>query len=182
LTTDSNHSEPSSENLLNRDFNPNQQNQVWTTDISYVWTGKGWVSLAVVIDLFSRRVVGWHADESMKTALVSRVLMMAINLRAPSPGLLHHSDRGSQYASKQYRKLLQNSGSINSMSRKGNCWDNSPTERFFSSLKRESITWVDYHDKAAAVRYIKDYIACYNGEMLHTTINDMTPIQFEICA
>ncbi len=118
LTTDSNHSEPVSKNLLNRDFNRNQQNQVWTTNITYVWTRKDRVSLAVVIDLFSRRVFGWHADESMKTALVSKALMMAMTLRAPSPGLLHHSDKCSQYASKQYKKLLQDYGFIYSRVRK----------------------------------------------------------------
>lgn len=157
-------------------------NQVWTTDISYVWTRQGWVYLAVVIDLFSRRVIGWHIEDSMHTALVNRALMMAINLRKPPRGLLHHSDRGSQYASKGYQKRLQDFGFICSMSRKGNCWDNSPTERFFSSLKREWVTGVDYHSKKEAIKDIKAYIAYYNGVRLHTTINDMTPIQFEKCA
>ena len=137
LSTDSKHAEPIAENVLNRNFNPAEVDQVWTTDISYLWTRKGWVYLAVVIDLYSRRVVGWHVDETMKTSLVTRALMMAVNLRKPSPGVLHHSDRGCQYASKEYQRMLKRYGFICSMSRKGNCWDNSPTERFFSSLKRE---------------------------------------------
>lgn len=179
ITTDSKHHQPIAENLLNREFNPSQPNQAWTTDITYVWTRKGWVYLAVVIDLFSRRIVGWHIDDSMHTALVTRALMMAINLRKPPKGLLHHSDRGSQYASHDYQKKLQEFCIICSMSRKGNCWDNAPTERFFSSLKREWLTGIDYPDKMAASNDIKAYIAYYNVERLHTTINDMTPIQFE---
>ena len=126
ITTDSRHDFPVAENVLNRAFSPNAPNQVWGTDITYLWTQEGWVYLAVVIDLYSRRVVGWAMDRRMKQALVIRALMMAINLRQPPPGLLHHSDRGSQYASYAYRDLLKQHGMIASMSRKGNCWDNSP--------------------------------------------------------
>ena len=133
----------------------------------------------MILDLYSRRVVGWHVDESMETTLVTRALMMAVTLRNPPKGLLHHSDRGSQYASDQYQNLLKGYGFVCSMSRKGNCWDNAPTERFFSSLKREWVTGVVYQDKESAVKDIKAYIAYYNGERLHTTIDDMTPIQFE---
>lgn len=182
LTTDSKHTEPVAENILNRNFSPDDVNKVWTTDISYLWTRKGWVYLAVVIDLYSRRVVGWHVDETMKTSLVARALMMAVNLRKPPPGLLHHSDRGCQYASREYQRVLKRYGFIYSVSRKGNCWDNSPTERFFSSLKREWITGIDYSDKGAAMKDVREYIGYYNGARLHTTINDMTPIQFEKCA
>ena len=182
LTTDSKHDSAVAENVLNRKFSPDGINQVWTTDISYLWTRRGWVYLAVVIDLYSRRVVGWNIGETMQTSLVARALMMAVNLRKPPRGLLHHSDRGSQYASKEYQGLLQSHGFICSMSRKGNCWDNSPTERFFSSLKREWTTGVDYLDKESAINDVKQYIGYYNGKRLHTTINDMTPIQFERCA
>lgn len=182
LTTDSKHKEPVAENLLNRQFNPQDINRVWTTDISYLWTRKGWVYLAVVIDLHSRRVVGWHVDKIMTTSLVSRALMMAVNLRNPPRGLLHHSDRGCQYASIEYQSLLRKYGFVCSMSRKGNCWDNSPTERFFSSLKREWTTGMDYFDKEEAMRDVREYIRYYNAIRLHTTINDMTPIQFEKCA
>lgn len=137
LTTDSKHSYPIAPNILDRQFNPAQPNQVWTTDITYIWTLQGWLYLAVVIDLYSRRVIGWSLDKQMKQSLVIRALLMAINLRNPPHGLIHHSDRGSQYASHAYQQLLKQRGMVCSMSRKGNCWDNSPTERFFSSLKRE---------------------------------------------
>jgi len=134
LTTNSKHQLPVADNLLNRDFSPSAKNQVWTTDITYIWTLQGWLYLVVVIDLYSRRVVGWCLDRQMETALASRALIMAINLRTPPKGLLHHSDRGSQYASHSYQALLKQHGMVCSMSRKGNCWDNAPTERFFSSL------------------------------------------------
>lgn len=139
ITTNSKHDFPVAPNVLNRAFQPAEPNQVWGTDITYLWTDEGWVYLAVVIDLYSRRVVGWAMDARMTKALVIRALMMAINLRNPPPDLIHHSDRGSQYASGTYQKLLKNRKMICSMSRKGNCWDNAPVERFFSSLKREWI-------------------------------------------
>ena len=182
VTTDSNHAEPIAENLLDRQFIQSEKNTVWTTDITYLWTMQGWVYLAVVLDLYSRRIVGWSMDEHMETNLVSRALKMAINLRSPDEGLMHHSDRGSQYASKAYRKLLADNGMICSMSRKGNCWDNSPTERFFSSLKREWVTGKIYPTKESVVTDVNAYIAYYNGSRLHTTIGDMTPIEFEECA
>lgn len=182
LTTDSRHSLPVAENLLNREFVPAEQDRVWTTDITYIWTLQGWVYLAVVLDLYSRRVVGWSLDKQMATALVSRALTMAVNLRNPSPGLLHHSDRGSQYASKAYQELLQQHGMVCSMSRKGNCWDNAPTERFFSSFKREWLTGNVYQTREAAVADVRAYIAYYNSRRLHTTLSDMTPIEFEKCA
>ncbi len=182
LTTDSNHALPVAENVLNRDFTPVQKNRVWTTDITYIWTVQGWVYLAVVIDLYSRRVVGWHIDRRMETALVNRALMMAINLRNPPEGLLHHSDRGSQYASEAYQALLHQNDMVCSMSRKGNCWDNSPTERFFSSLKREWLTGNVYPTREDAVRDVRTYMAYYNSRRLHTTLGDLTPIEFEQCA
>lgn len=182
LTTDSNHQQPVAENLLNRQFNPEQPNQVWGTDITYIWTQQGWLYLAVVIDLYSRRVVGWSLNKTMDTALVIRALMMAINLRKPPPGLLHHSDRGSQYASKAYQQLLQQHGMVCSMSRKGNCWDNAPVERFFSSLKREWLTGVNYPNRQAAIADVQAYICYYNLRRLHTTIGDRTPMEFEQCA
>jgi transposase InsO family protein len=182
LTTDSKHGLPVAENVLNRDFAPTEKNRVWTTDITYIWTLQGWVYLAVVIDLYSRRVVGWHVDRRMETALVSRALMMAINLRNPPEGLLHHSDRGSQYASHAYQALLRQHGMECSMSRKGNCWDNAPTERFFSSLKREWLTGNVYATREEAVADVRAYIAYYNSRRLHTTLGDNTPIEFEQCA
>lgn len=135
--------------------------------------------LAVVMDLYSRRVVGWHMERKMETALASRALMMAINLRSPPPGLMHHSDRGSQYASKEYQALLEQHRMVCSMSRKGNCWDNAPTERFFSSLKREWLTGNIYPNREAAVADVRAYIGYYNSRRLHTTLGDVTPIEFE---
>jgi transposase InsO family protein len=182
LTTDSKHTLPVAENLLNREFMPTEQNRVWTTDITYIWTLQGWVYLAVVLDLYSRRVVGWSLDRTMTTALVARALTMAVNLRNPPPGLMHHSDCGTQYASKTYQALLLQHSMVCSMSRKGNCWDNAPTERFFSSLKREWLTGNVYQTREAAVADVRAYIAYYNSRRLHTTLGDMTPMEFEKCA
>lgn len=180
VTTDSKHSLPVAENVLNREFSPQAPNQVWGTDITYLWTQEGWVYLAVVIDLYSRRVVGWAIDRRMNKALVIRALMMAITLRNPPPGLLHHSDRGSQYASYAYQKLLKQHGLIPSMSRKGNCWDNAPIERFFGSLKRE---WTDdqwYKTRQAAIADVREYVAVYyNSKRLHSTLGYKTPMIYE---
>ncbi|MDR5900478.1 IS3 family transposase [Halomonas vilamensis] len=147
--------------------------------LTLLWTLQGWVYLAVVFDLYSRRVVGWHMDRKMETSLISRALMMAINLRKPPPGLMHHSDRGSQYASNQYQAMLKQHDLVCSMSRKGNCWDNSSTERFFSSLKREWLTGNLYSTRESAIADVRAYIAYYNARRLHTTLGDMTPIEFE---
>jgi transposase InsO family protein len=180
VTTDSKHSLPVAENVLNREFSPQAPTQVWGTDITYLWTQEGWVYLAVVIDLYSRRVVGWAIDRRMNKALVIRALMMAITLRNPPPGLLHHSDRGSQYASYAYQKLLKQHGLIPSMSRKGNCWDNAPIERFFGSLKRE---WTDdqwYKTRQAAIADVREYVAVYyNSKRLHSTLGYKTPMIYE---
>jgi putative transposase len=179
-TTDSRHDFPVAENILNRAFSPDRPNQVWGADITYLWTQEGWIYLAVVIDLHSRRVVGWAMDRRMKQALVVRALMMGINLRQPPPGLLHHSARGSQYASRVYRQLLKQHGMLVSMSRKGNCWDNAPVERFFGSLKRE---WTDgrlYRTRDEAVADVRTYIsAYYNSKRLHSTLGCTTPIDYE---
>ena len=123
VTTDSKHDFPVAKNVLNRDFSPAAPNHAWGSDITYLWTQQGRIYLAVIIDLYSRRVVGWSIDRRMKKALVIRALMMVVNLRKPPPGLIHHSDRGSQYASHDYQKLLIQHGMICSMSRKGNCWE-----------------------------------------------------------
>jgi putative transposase len=168
VTTDSRHSLPVAQNVLNRAFSPLAPNQVWGTDITYLWTQQGWIYLAVVIDLYSRRVVGWCMDRRMNKALVIRALMMAVNLRKPPTGLIHHSDRGSQYASLAYQKLLQQFGMICSMSRKGNCWDNAPVERFFSSLKREWTGHRLYRTPLEAMADIREYVAVYyNSQRLH---------------
>jgi len=178
-TTDSNHSLVVAPNTLNRRFNPTKPNQVWTTDISYVWTLEGWMYMAVVIDLYSRQVVGWAIDDHMKTSLCINALQMAYWGKKPANGLMHHSDRGSQYASHWYREQLKVMGMIQSMSRKGNCWDNSPTERFFRSLKSEHLNYERFSSKAIAKLSIVDYIAFYNGQRMHSTLGYITPIAFE---
>lgn len=180
VTTDSKHRLPVAENILGRQFSPQAPNQVWCTDITYFWTQQGWVYLAVVMDLYSRRIVGWAMDRRMKKALVLRALMMAINLRKPPPGLIHHSDRGSQYASHAYQSLLKQHGMICSMSRKGNCWDNAPVERFFSSLKREWTGDRLYRTRQEAIADVREYILVYyNAKRLHSTLGYKTPLDYE---
>ena len=180
VTTDSNHKLPVATNVLNREFSPSAPNQAWGSDITYLWTQQGWIYLAVIIDLYSRRVVGWSIDRRMKKALVIRALMMAVNLRKPPPGLIHHSDRGSQYASHDYQKLLKQHGMICSMSRKGNCWDNSPVERFFGSLKREWTGDRWYRTRQEAIADVREYVAVYyNSRRLHSTLGYSTPMDYE---
>lgn len=180
VTTDSKHHLPVAENVLNRQFNPSVPNQVWGTDITYLWTQEGWVYLAVVIDLYSRRVIGWAMDRRMQKALVIRALMMAINLRQPPEGLIHHSDRGSQYASYAYQAMLKQHDMICSMSRKGNCWDNAPLERFFSSLKREWTGDQLYKNRQQAIADVREYVLVYyNSKRLHSTLGYETPMNYE---
>jgi putative transposase len=150
----------------------------WSTQ-RYVWTLEGWMYVAVVIDLYSRQVVGWAIDEHMKTSLCLNALQMAYWRKKPEQGLMHHSDRGSQYASHCYREQLKMTGMIQSMSRKGNCWDNSPTERFFRSLKYEHLNYERLINKTAAKLSIIDYIAFYNGQRMHSTLGYKTPTAFE---
>jgi len=180
ITTDSKHRLPVADNVLDRQFLPTGPNQAWGTDITYLWTQEGWLYLAVVIDLYSRRVVGWAMDRRMKKALVIRALMMAVNLRRPPAGLIHHSDRGSQYASHDYQKLLKQHGMVTSMSRKGNCWDNAPVERFFSSLKREWTGDRLYRTRREAIADVREYVAVYyNEKRLHSTLGYKTPLHYE---
>ena len=179
LTTDSKHSLPVAANVLDRKFNVESPNSVWTADISYVWTFEGWLYLAVVMDLHSRQIVGWAMNERMKTQLVLDALAMAYWKRKPSKGLLHHSDRGSQYASHDYQKQLMNYGMIPSMSRKGNCWDNAPTERFFRSLKSERLTGLRFFTRNEAKNEILDYITFYNSIRLHSTLGYLSPMAYE---
>lgn len=150
VTTDSNHELPVAENVLNRQFAATAPNTKWTADITYVWSRQGWLYLAVVLDLFSRRVVGWAMAETMERSLVLDALQMALASRKPAAGLLCHSDRGSQYASGDYQKALKKAEAVSSMSRKGNCYDNAPTESFFASLKRELVYPTKFATRAEA--------------------------------
>ncbi|SDY68175.1 Transposase InsO and inactivated derivatives [Nitrosomonas halophila] len=180
VTTDSNHKQPVFENKLNRQFDVARSDQVYVSDITYIWTQEGWLYLAVVIDLFSREVVGWSMSTRMKVRLVCDALQMAVWQRQPQAGLIVHSDRGSQYASKQYRQLLKIHGFIGSMSRVGNCWDNSVAESFFGSLKREQIHWQCYLTRYAAQQDVLQYISMfYNSHRLHSYLGYKSPNQYE---
>lgn len=183
VTTNSNHKLPVAENILDRQFNPLSPNQAWAADITYIWTAEGWLYLAVIIDLYSRRVIGWCMDKRQTKSLVIRALLMAINIRKPPQGLIHHSDRGSQYASPKYQASLKQHGILCSMSRKGNCWDNAVVERFFSSLKREWIKDNLYRSREEAISDVRAYIVTwYNSRRLHSTLGYKSPIEFEKCA
>lgn len=179
VTTDSRHSYPVAPNVLNRKFDVDRPNRAWTTDITYVWTLEGWMYLAIVMDLFSRQIVGWAMDKRMKAQLVIDALAMAYWMRKPDKGLIHHSDRGSQYACHQYQNFLKAYGMIPSMSRKGDCWDNAPTERFFRSLKSERLSDYAFTTRKAAKSEVLDYIGYYNGIRLHSTLGYQSPIAYE---
>ena len=180
VTTDSNHNHPVAPNLLNRQFQVDRPDTVWASDITYLWTRQGWLYVAVVLDLFSRKVVGWSIDRRMTTELVKKALNMAVMYRQPSKGLLHHSDRGSQYASYAYQEELKKHGMVCSMSRKGNCWDNAVVERFFRSLKTEQTNHYRYENREAARRDVVDYILMfYNSQRLHSTLGYRSPADFE---
>jgi transposase InsO family protein len=180
VTTDSKHDLPIAPNVLNREFQVDVPDRAWASDITYIWTCQGWFYLAVVLDLFSRKVVGWSLQATMTANLVTEALAMAVGRRCPSPGLLHHSDRGSQYASSDYRDLLKKYGLIASMSRKGNCWDNAVVERFFRSLKTELTDHYIYATRAEARRDIIEYIEMfYNSDRLHSYLGYLSPAEFE---
>jgi putative transposase len=179
-TTDSGHALPVSDNLLARRFNPSRPNQAWVSDITYIRTRSGWLYLAVVLDLYARKVVGWAMAPSMHAELVCAALQLAIAQRQPAPGLIVHSDRGSQYASTLHQALLARHGLVGSMSRKGNCWDNAVMERFFLSLKTERVWQRDYANHAEAMTDIADYIVgFYNSVRLHSKLGNLPPNAFE---
>jgi transposase InsO family protein len=179
-TTDSKHTLPVAENVLNRQFDVAEPNRAWTSDITYVRTAQGWLYLAVVLDLYSRKVVGWSMAPTMPADLVMSALSMALQQRRPAPGLLLHSDRGSQYASAEYQALLARHQIVCSMSRKGNCWDNAVTERFFLNLKMERVWQRQYANHAEARRDITQYIVgFYNPVRLHSTLGYLSPAAYE---
>ena len=180
VTTDSKHNLPVAPNLLDRDFTASAPNQKWCGDISYVWTDEGWMYLAVVIDLYSRAVIGWSIQPTMSRQLVCDALMMALWRRGFPRGVLFHSDRGSQYCSNDYQKMLKFFGFICSMSRKGNCWDNAVAESFFHSLKTELIYTERYMTREVAKQSIFQYIEVYyNRIRRHSTIGSIAPEVFE---
>ncbi|MFP2964509.1 IS3 family transposase, partial [Myxococcus sp. 1LA] len=177
-TTDSAHSHPVAPNVLGRDFSPEKPNSKWAGDITYIWTAEGWLYLAVVLDLFSRKVVGWAMSDTIDRQLVLSALTMAL-LNRPAPDL-HHSDRGSQYASDDYRELLKEQGIECSMSRKGNCWDNAVVESFFSSLKMELVYERKFQTHEEARRALFEYIeAWYNRRRRHSALGYVSPEEYE---
>jgi len=184
-TTDSKHLLPIAANLLEQNFAAVKPDQIWLADITYIPTGEGWLYLAVILDLFTRRVVGWAMREHMRAELTMAALTMAIQRRRPEPGLIHHSDRGSQYAAGDYRKILQAAAITQSMSRKANCWDNAPMESFFGTLKTELVHQDaklvhqdEYPDRETARRDLFGYIeGYYNRRRIHSAIGYITPEQ-----
>ena len=179
-TTDSKHGLAVSANVLSRQFEQPQPNQAWVCDITYIRTKSGWLYLAAVLDLHSRKIVGWATNPAMPSGLVCAALQMAIVQRNPAPGLIVHSDRGTQYASAEHQALLGKHGFVGSMSRKGNCWDNAVMERFFLNLKMERVWHKDYANHAEATNDIADYIVgFYNSIRLHSKLGNMSPNAFE---
>jgi len=180
MTTDSAHNLPVAPNLLNRDFTALAPNQKWCGDISYVWTDEGWMYLAIVIDLYSRAIVGWSIQSTMSRRLVCDALMMALWRRGFPRDVLFHSDRGSQYCSDDYQKMVKKYGLICSMSRKGNCWDNAVAESFFHSIKTELINTERYATREIAKQSIFQYIEVYyNRVRRHSFIGSIAPAVFE---
>ena len=180
VTTDSKHNLPVAPNLLDREFTVSEPNRVYVGDITYIWTQEGWLYLAIVLDLFSRQVVGWSMNSRMTTELIKDALTMCYWRRKPEPGVIFHSDRGSQYCSKEFRTLLATYQMTSSMSRKGNCWDNAVAESFFGSLKTERVFFSNYRTREDARRDITDYIEMfYNSRRLHSYLGYLSPREFE---
>jgi putative transposase len=180
-TTDSRHDLPIAPNLIARDFTAPAPNRVWLADITYIPTTEGWLYLAAIMDLFSRKIVGWAMRDHMQVELASAALMMAIQQQRPQPGLIHHSDRGVQYASHAYRNALSGAGITASMSRKADCYDNAPMESFFHTLKTELVHHRNYKTRAEAERDIFAFIeGFYNRTRLHSAVGYIAPIEMEL--
>jgi putative transposase len=180
VTTDSNHNLSVAKNLLDRNFKATAPDQKWVADITYIWTQKGWLYLAVVMDLFSRRIVGWSMSDSLRASVVLDAMQMALDLRNPESDLLHHSDRGSQYASDAFQELLDERRITCSMSRKGDCWDNAPVESFFGKLKTEWTHGKTYRTHKEAQADLFTYIELfYNRKRKHQALDYLSPVAFE---
>lgn len=182
-TTDSTHEQPVAPNLLNREFTATAPNTKWVADITAIWTSEGWLYLAVVLDIYSRLVVGWAMDAHRDEALVEQAARMALAHRQPEPGLLHHSDRGSQYSATDYRELLEQYGIVMSMSGKGDCYDNALMESFFGTLKSECVDRQSFASRAQARLVIFEYLEVfYNRQRLHSSLGYLSPVTYELRA
>ena len=180
ITTIQNSKAAASENILKQNFTASSENKIWTGDITYLWTKEGWLYLAVVMDIYSRKIIGWALGSSLSAELVLRALMMALLHRNPPEGIIFHSDRGSQYTSSQVRQLLKSYKITQSMSSTGNCYDNAITESFFHTLKTELVFWNNYKTREEAKRSIFEYIEVfYNRQRLHSAIGYLSPVEFE---
>ncbi len=179
-TTDSHHNYPVAPNLLNQEFESQRPNQKWLSDITYIWTAEGWLYLATVMDLFSRKIVGWAMEDTLASCLVEKAFGMAVQTRQPAAGLLHHSDRGSQYAGDPYQVQLARYYMQVSMSRTGNCYDNAPMESFFSTLKVDQVHFQNYESRQEAKTDIFEYIeGFYNRIRRHSSLGYLSPVEFE---
>jgi putative transposase len=179
-TTDSSHNDPIAPNELNREFQTEKPNRAWVGDITYIWTAEGWMFLAVVLDLFSRRVVGWAMADNMRKELVMSALDMALGSRELRGKLMSHSDRGSQYTSDTHRQRLKDRRITCSMSRRGNCWDNAVAESFFGTLKNELIYRQTWRSRKEAREAVYEYIEVfYNRQRRHSTLGHVSPVEFE---
>jgi transposase InsO family protein len=180
VTTDSNHTLAVAPNLLDRDFSATAPNQKWAGDITYIWTSEGWLYLAVILDLYSRRIIGWAVSNRLKRDLAIRALDMAVALRQPPPGCIHHTDRGSQYCSGDYQKRLKKHGFQVSMSGKGNCYDNAVVESFFKTLKAELIWRRRWETRRQVQIALFEYVnGFYNPRRRHSALNGKSPLSFE---
>lgn len=181
VTTESNHKLPVSPNLLKRNFFTENPNTIWVSDITYIYTQEGWLYLCVILDLYSRKVVGWSTSNRINSALIIDAFLSAVMLRNPPRGLVFHSDRGIQYASKRFRKYLKMFGIKQSMSRKGDCWDNACSESFFSTLKREEVYRYHFKTRKEAASILFEYIELfYNLKRRHSFIGNVSPVEFEM--
>ncbi len=179
ITTKSDHSLPIAEDLVGRDFSASQINELWLSDITYIWTWEGWMYLAAVMDVYNRQIVGWALHDRLSKILVVDALIEALQERSPQPGLIFHSDRGSQYASHKVKKILKAWHIHQSMCNKGNCFDNAMMESFFSSLKKELVHLMTFHSKDQARRAIFEYIEIfYNRQRRHSALNQKSPLEY----